>query len=291
MRGSTPSPPVARLGSLAAVLLVLAPAHAFLPGLSRGLPHSMALRSTEFGDDFPSDTASDDIIGLPLTDIDASSKQREELKCRLFQLSALSNRGQLADLEQQNEALNIVAELEGMGPPPGTDWRDVNGRWELVWSDVAPFRISPFFLTLGKLFGEQRAAEDFFRLHRLATSGSEIGRARQIITSSEVASEIEISTGLPSIPFAIKGTVVTRASATKDGDRALRLQLKSTGVTDSNLFSFINGGNLPELPVGELIGSIGALPSITMSTDYVDGDLRISRAEDDHYYVFVRSTF
>jgi hypothetical protein len=53
-----------------------------------------------------------------------------------------------------------------MGPPPGTDWRDVNGRWELVWSDVAPFRISPFFLTLGKLFGEQRAAEDFFRLHR-----------------------------------------------------------------------------------------------------------------------------
>jgi hypothetical protein len=28
-----------------------------------------------------------------------------------MQLSALSNRGQLADLEQQNEALNIVAEV------------------------------------------------------------------------------------------------------------------------------------------------------------------------------------
>jgi hypothetical protein len=47
-----------------------------------------ALRSTEFGDDFPSDTASDDVIGLPLTDSDASSRQREELKCRLFQVSA-----------------------------------------------------------------------------------------------------------------------------------------------------------------------------------------------------------
>jgi hypothetical protein len=34
---------------------------------------------------------------------------------------------------------------------------------------------------VGKVMGESSlSAEDFFRLHRLATSGSEIGRVRQV---------------------------------------------------------------------------------------------------------------
>ena len=71
----------------------------------------------------------------------------------------------------------------------------MTGKWELVFSDVSPFRASPFFLTIGKLFGTPSSAEDFFRLHRLATSGSEIGRVFQIISDNELSSEVSSSSG------------------------------------------------------------------------------------------------
>ena len=53
---------------------------------------------------------------------------------------------------------------------------------------------------------------------------------RQIITSQELVSEVEIISGIPSIPFAISGTVVTRASAARTQEGALKLTLKSSGV-------------------------------------------------------------
>jgi hypothetical protein len=62
--------------------------------------------------------------------------------------------------------------------------------------------------------------------HRLATSGSELGRVVQIINKEELVSEVDISTGVPSIPFAIKGTVVTRAALRKESPEVLRLALK-----------------------------------------------------------------
>jgi hypothetical protein len=53
---------------------------------------------------------------------------------------------------------------------------------------------------------------------------------RQIITSQELVSEVEIISGIPSIPFAISGTVVTRASTQRTQKGALKLTLKSSGV-------------------------------------------------------------
>lgn len=83
-----------------------------------------------------------------------------------------------------------MAHGHGAGTTPSVSGEPLNGRWELVYSDVAPFRASPFFLTIGKLFGTQSSAEDFFRLHRLATSGSEIGRVFQILGETEMSSEV-----------------------------------------------------------------------------------------------------
>lgn len=38
-----------------------------------------------------------------------------------------------------------VAQLEALAP---TQPSELEGRWELLYSDVAPFRASPFFLTV-----------------------------------------------------------------------------------------------------------------------------------------------
>lgn len=104
-----------------------------------------------------------------------------------------------------------VAQLESLAPAVPSE---LEGRWELLYSDVAPFRVSPFFLTVrptrtstaprrpaltlspppdlqvGKLFGDAQASEDFFRLHRLATSSGEIGKVSQLITKMELVSEV-----------------------------------------------------------------------------------------------------
>ena len=80
----------------------------------------------------------------------------------------------------QNEMINLVAQLEALGSGRSVDAEDVEGVWELVYTDVEPFRTSPFFQTVGKVMGGTTlSAEDFFRLHRLATRGSEIGKVRR----------------------------------------------------------------------------------------------------------------
>lgn len=38
-----------------------------------------------------------------------------------------------------------VAQLESLAPAVPSE---LEGRWELLYSDVAPFRVSPFFLTV-----------------------------------------------------------------------------------------------------------------------------------------------
>jgi hypothetical protein len=76
--------------------------------------------------------------------------------------------------------INVVAQLEALGSGRSVDAEDVEGVWELVYTDVEPFRSSPFFQTVGKVMGGTTlSAEDFFRLHRLATRGSEIGKVRR----------------------------------------------------------------------------------------------------------------
>jgi hypothetical protein len=44
-----------------------------------------------------------------------------------------------------------VAQLEAVAPPVGGS--SLEGIWELVYSDVAPFRASPFFMTVGAPYG------------------------------------------------------------------------------------------------------------------------------------------
>jgi hypothetical protein len=43
---------------------------------------------------------------------------------------------------------------------------------------------------VGKLIGDAQASEDFFRLHRLATSSGEVGKVSQLITKMELVSEV-----------------------------------------------------------------------------------------------------
>jgi hypothetical protein len=54
---------------------------------------------------------------------------------------------------------------------------------------------------------DRERGETAFALHRAATSNGEIGRVRQIISASELISEVDLRVGLISgIPFSMQGT-------------------------------------------------------------------------------------
>jgi hypothetical protein len=56
---------------------------------------------------------------------------------------------------------------------------------------------------------DRERGETAFALHRAATSNGEIGRVRQIISASELISEVDLRVGLISgIPFSMQGTGV-----------------------------------------------------------------------------------
>jgi hypothetical protein len=46
--------------------------------------------------------------------------------------------------------INVVAQLEALGSGRLAPQEDIEGLWELIYSDVEPFRVSPFFQTIGR---------------------------------------------------------------------------------------------------------------------------------------------
>jgi hypothetical protein len=66
--------------------------------------------------------------------------------------------------------------------------------------------VAILFCTLRRIQDRERG-ETAFALHRAAASNGEIGRVRQIISASELISEVDLRVGLISgIPFSMQGT-------------------------------------------------------------------------------------
>ncbi|CAM9339437.1 unnamed protein product, partial [Phaeothamnion confervicola] len=221
----------------------------------------------------------------------ADPELKAKVKGLLMQMAATSNRGQLATAEEKSVALDLVFQV-GDGNDDASSFLLCGfprGTWELVLSDTQLFRSSPFFMALGELFGEDRErAETVFALHRAATSNGEIGRVRQIISESELVSELDLSVGiLAGIPFAMKGTVVTKAAIAPSSSETFSVMVQTSTVTNSNLLPFMD--NAVELPVESLYSSLrGSVPEVKLSTYYLDDNMRISRTPDDHFFVYVR---
>lgn len=223
------------------------------------------------------------------------SSRLGDLKHQLYQVALKSNRGERLDENLKERAMDIISQLEMQNPSyeKGADF-SMLGRWELVFTDGQLFQSSPFFLALRQLFSSEdgEKANHAFSLHRAATSTGQIERVVQIITEEEVISEVGLRVGLlPGIPFAVEGTVVSKASYESFGKFSMRLRLKDTAVVRSNL-PYV--GNLVEdisLPTGSILSGIKRDASeATLVTYFLDESLRITRNSDDVVFVYSRET-
>mmetsp|Transcript_22332 Transcript_22332/g.36924 ORF Transcript_22332/g.36924 Transcript_22332/m.36924 type:complete len:295 (+) Transcript_22332:82-966(+) len=287
------------LSKVLVLAFLFSDAAAFI-GTKAGSIHAKALskitwtpvRMSDMGD-FPSDTSSmveEEPESPPESEEDVT--YREKLKSEIIALGATTNRGQIASEDEKDIVIDLVYQLESMNPSPKTNIAASYGTWELVYSDVELFRSSPFFMAVRDLFGDDdEKASQAFSLHRLATSTSEIGKVKQVLGPSTLVSEVDLKVGtIPSLPFAITGTVVSDAEVTANGDQSLQVTVGKTKVSNSNILKFLNledmGAAVPVKDVFERLR--GSVPTVPLNTYYLDDTMRISRTQDEHFFVYIR---
>lgn len=219
---------------------------------------------------------------------------RDALKRELLLLASVTNRGLYSNKDEAGLVLDLVSQLEALNPTANPA-EHCMGEWDLCYSSTQLFRSSPFFQAIRIAVGDdnKQMAENGFKLHDRATSGSRIGRVKQILSSTQLINELDLEVGfLPGLPFKIKGTVVTTASMKIVSDKEMDLTLETTRVKRSNipLLNQIMEEELQiELPVGEVYKTIrGDVPVIAMQTFYVDESMRITRDVDENIFVYTR---
>ena len=226
----------------------------------------------------------------------SSSDYIHTLKTDLLRIAARTNRGDLASDAQIESALDIVTQLESMNSPDSNEAEEkkysIEGIWDLVFTDAQLFQSSPVFLTIRELYGEDaEKAKQAFNLHRAATNTGEIGVVRQVITSSQLISKVNIRNGLiPGIPFSLRGEIISTADLQILDRYNMKLTIKETAVEKSNMpFGLGNLLSVASIPVGQLMKAItGTVPECNLSTFYLDNDLRITRNKDDNVFVYLR---
>lgn len=229
--------------------------------------------------DFPDDTGPSD---YDMEDLPPSEKSvvvddneediliRDALKRELLLLASVTNRGLYSNKDEAGLVLDLVSQLEALNPTANpADHCD--GEWDLCYSSTQLFRSSPFFQAIRSAVGDdqKQMAENGFKLHDRATSGSRIGRVKQILSRDELVNELDLEVGFfPGLPFKIKGTVVTTASMRIVSDKQMELTLQGTKVKGSNiplLNQIMEEEMHLEVPVGEVYKTVrGDIPVISM---------------------------
>jgi hypothetical protein len=221
---------------------------------------------------------------------------RDELKRELLLLGSVTNRGQYASSDEKNIIIDIVTQLEALNPTPDPA-SQCQGEWDLCLTSTQAFRSSPFFQSIRAIFGDSNdssIAENAFNLHESATSVGKVARVRQSINDDgSFISEVDLEVGIMGgMPFTMKGSVVTSATYGVTGPESWDLTVKSTQVKKSNI-PFLDQllDDYPvEVPVGDVYESLrGSVPVAKLKTFYVDEAMRITRDQDDNFYVFCRS--
>lgn len=219
----------------------------------------------------------------------------QTMKSKLLGIGATTNRGECANQQQVESALDLITQLESMNPTgneaDGSEY-SIEGCWDLVFTDAQLFESSPFFVTVRELFGDNEKAKQSFKLHRQATNTGEIGLVQQVLTSSQLKSNVDVRNGLiPGLPFSLRGKIVSTAELTIIDRYSMKLTMKDTSVQNSNIPGIGSLLSAASLPVGTILKSLmGDLPECFLSTFYLDGDLRITRNKDDNVFVYLKST-
>ena len=136
----------------------------------------------------------------------------QDLKSRVLQIAALTNRGENSLEKQQALALSLIEAIERRNTvtDPACS-KDVLGVWDLVYSNTYLFRSSPFFMAARAICNEGSEAETFNRfckMHREALAFTSIGAVKQIVSETTLRSEFETNVAaLPGLPVVIRGTI------------------------------------------------------------------------------------
>ena len=112
------------------------------------------------------------------------SSHLELTKAALLKVALLSGRGAWARPSERVAAAQLVESLEQAAEQNGEAPSLRDGTWELVLSDVEPFRASTFFLALGEAVEaliQKGASDGALTVHALATGGGEVGRVAHVV--------------------------------------------------------------------------------------------------------------
>jgi len=234
-------------------------------------------------------------------------------KAKLLKRALLSGRGVWARPSEMLAVTELVEELEQNADSPTLQ----DGVWELIVSDVEPFRASTFFLALGEAIEEnikEGASDGALTVHSLATGGGEVGRVAHVIegNGSRLHSLVELTSGsLPSLPLALTGTVISSGELAPSASKAstFELTLKNTTVQQSriryglpsddglkpgveqNVLSFIgdqfvNSGEIFQ----SVLEPLGGPSTAELLLSYADDELMVWRTPrlGNHFFAFAR---
>ncbi|OSX74232.1 hypothetical protein BU14_0300s0028 [Porphyra umbilicalis] len=203
----------------------------------------------------------------PSFDADAS---RTEMKGKLLEIAAATDRGQLATSAQKEAVEDLVSMLEAANPTDSpVDTALIDGTWLLVYASKPLFKTTPLLLAA-------------------ATPLLVVGQVKQMlrVDSGELVNDVEV-TAFPMIT----GTVSTTARVTPITGERLELVVEKTGVKGKSLAGKLDLGGLGgSLPVEQLYGKLknGAVPETFLDTFYLDEKMRISRGKGGSIYVYTK---
>jgi len=226
------------------------------------------------------------------------------LKQELLGLAASTCRGECPTSPEQTEQIVSLVEkleLENKVTGPSTS-EGVYGSWDLVYSSTFLFRSSPFFMAARAVCQEGKEAEQFnwfCKQHRKALAFTSIGNVKQIIDKNSMRSEFESKVAvIPGLPVMITGTVVSTAEIVETTDNSWTMYLDKVRIKEGSsnipLMKDIldNGVALQSRELGSFLESnidFYSNPKPVFRTYYLDDEVRISRDQDDHVFVYVKS--
>lgn len=248
--------------------------------------------------------SSTEALAAAATAEEEAASQRDRLKVEVLRVASASSRGERASPGELGAARAAVESLEALNPTSDpTLGERCAGTWELAFADTQLFRSSPFFMAGRALCGEGDEANryDWFcDMHRAALQFTNIGKVRQVVSSTSIVSEFEVEVGAAPValgyPVNIDGAIVSTANIAGNRGDALELMMESVEIKGSNvplLRQALDGGlKLRTEPLGRALESVVSdrdlFPEIVFRTTYLDSELRVSRDQDGKIFVYTR---
>jgi len=263
-------------------------------------------------DDAPSDVEQDDDESN-----ESTTDSVQDLLLYVQSLGAITGRGEFASKDQHRSAKDVIEQLVAQAPAV-TNESQLQGRWELVYCSTQLFRSSPFFMA-GRAVcqdGDQADQYNWFcDMHRKALAISTIKSVRQVIGNGRLTSEFEVSAGaIPflndltpfsysgGLPLTIEGAIVSTAdivdTTITGSSAAWELFMDTVEIKGSNLpiLRQLLDSDKVQLDSRSLSQRLEQLnadyqpPRPIFRNVFVNDKFRVSQDQDNHYFVYVKTS-